>query len=619
MKKKIGLKTIKSKMICYVVSMVLLVCAGLAVISYAIASNALSVSVEDSMQQIVKQGANTVRARIENYYEQLEGLASNGILQDYNANKAQIEDLLAKKSKEWGYTDVFFVDRTGVALRTGINLSSREYFQKALSGKNSISDPMISKSDNSMAVFVAVPVKNAAGSVIGVLVSNLDGNGLSSMITDLTFAKTGRAFIINGSGTFIAHYNKESVLAQENNIELAKNDKNLAELAALLTKMTKGEKGMGQYYYKGAAKFLSYDQVGAGTSWSIALAAPRSEVFESVYNLAKLMASVSAVLIILSILGAIFIAGTISRPIRRSVSYADKLAEGDLTFEVDDKDLRGSDELGVLARSFKKISDNMNEVLFSISTAAEQVSGGAKQIADSSMSLSQGATEQASSLEQLSASIEEISVQTNRNAEDAKNADKIAGEACGNANKGSKRMEDLLGAMSDINASSNSISRIIRVIDDIAFQTNILALNAAVEAARAGQYGKGFAVVAEEVRNLAARSANAAKETTALIEGSIANVENGAKIAQETAEALKSIVAGIEEVALLVKDIATASNEQATGISQVTLGISQVSTVVQANSAVSEESAASSEEMSAQARLLNEQIQMFKLKGSYAG
>ncbi len=616
MKKKIGLKTIKSKMICYFVAMVLIVCGGLAAISYAIASNALSESVEDSMQLLVKQGASTVRARIENYYQQLEGLVSNSLFQDYNANKAQIEDILVRKAKEWGYKEIFYVNASGIAVNRNINVSAREYFQKAVSGKNSISDPMISKADNSMAVFVAVPIKNSAGAVTGVLVSNLDGNDLSSMIADLKFAKTGRAFMINGSGTIVAHYNKDTVLAQENNIELSKNDKNLAELAALMTKMTKGEKGIGQYYYKGMLKYLSYDQVGAGTSWSIALAAPKDEVFESVYTLAKLMAIASGVLVILSVLGAVFISGTISRPIRRAVGYADKLAEGDLTFAVDEKDLKGKDELGVLARSFKKIADNMNEVMFSISNAAEQVSSGARQIADSSMSLSQGATEQASSLEQLSASIEEISVQTSQNAGHAQNADKIAAEACKNANNGSKRMEDLLGAMSDINASSNSISRIIRVIDDIAFQTNILALNAAVEAARAGQYGKGFAVVAEEVRNLAARSANAAKETTALIEGSMVNVENGAKIAQETAEALKSIVAGIEDVARLVKDIATASNEQATGISQVTLGISQVSTVVQANSAVSEESAASSEEMSAQARLLNEQIQMFRLRES---
>ena len=184
-------------------------------------------------------------------------------------------------------------------------------------------------------------------------------------------------------------------------------------------------------------------------------------------------------------------------------------------------------------------------------------------------------------------------------------------------------MQGMLKAMDDINESSGNISKIIKVIDEIAFQTNILALNAAVEAARAGQHGKGFAVVAEEVRNLAARSANAAKETTALIEGSIKKVEGGTKIANETALALNQIVEGVTKATNLVGEIAIASNEQALGINQVNQGILQVSDVVQTNSATSEESAAASEELSSQAELLREQVSRFKLKkttgSSYKG
>jgi methyl-accepting chemotaxis protein len=230
------------------------------------------------------------------------------------------------------------------------------------------------------------------------------------------------------------------------------------------------------------------------------------------------------------------------------------------------------------------------------------------------MSLSQGASEQASSIEELTASLDEISAQTKLNAQNASQANKLAGIAQGNAEQGNGQMQQMLRAMEEINQSSSSISKIIKVIDDIAFQTNILALNAAVEAARAGQHGKGFAVVAEEVRNLAAKSASAAKETTDMIEGSIRKVEAGTKLAVHTAEALNEIVEGVAQAAALVKQIDVASSEQATGLSQINQAVMQVSQVVQANSAVSEQSAAASKELSGQAEMMRQSVGKFRLK-----
>ena len=378
----------------------------------------------------------------------------------------------------------------------------------------------------------------------------------------------------------------------------------------------------------------------------------------SLYRTATLtMAAVVIAIILVGVFFSFVIIRLIKIPISEIQNAAIKMAEGDLDVKIS---YTSKDELGVLAAqvgrlihklqliiadenqflakmaegdftvdstceaaytggfypllvSFRGIADKLNDTMLQISQSSAQVAGGADQVSNGAQALAQGATEQASSVQELAATIDEISNKVSQNADSARQASKAADSVSVKMNVSKEKMQQMTHAMGDISSCSSEISKIMKIIEDIAFQTNILALNAAVEAARAGAAGKGFAVVADEVRNLANKSTEASENIAVLIENSLQAIENGTQIADDTAQSLIQAVNDVNEMAGIIEQISAASSDQADSIAQLTVGIDLISNVVQTNSATAEESAAASEELSSQSQLMKRLVGRFQL------
>ena len=510
-------------------------------------------------------------------------------------------------------------------------------------------EPYFNANINKTIISYVSPVYLQSGKDFGVLGVDFDFAYLNELLDEHQKFHEKECFLLNAEGKILFH---PDYTEGENFGEIL-GGKYKKVLAEILNK----EEG---YVNEGSAKnavLLGYHALSNG--WKIVITPSHKAIYGDIEILKNTLFIFISVYLLFMLALSVILGNRQARPILSLTKSVKKLAEGSLDEEIK---VRSKNEIGALAKGLRQlvsqlkeyrlyiqeITDSLNEMqdgnldirlkneytgeftkikvalldlsdkltglIGNIRISSDQVSSSAENVSAGAQNLTRGSMEQASSIEELSATINDISDRIRKNAENAAKANQAAATGQEEILKSDGQMQDMKASMNRINEKSAEISKIIKTIDDIAFQTNILALNAAIEAARAGEAGKGFAVVADEVRNLAQKSAEAAKDTTVLIDDTVKAVEQGSRLADSTAKSLHEVVNGQKELSILISEIASASDEQANAVSQVTTGIDQISSVVQTNSATAEESSASSSELNDQARNLREQISRFRLR-----
>jgi len=535
-------------------------------------SSALEQIALNQSTEIAKGLANMTQLAVKEELKIATQLATNDTIVDVatkhaqnTASSADIEKATAAltslvKASGDEYEVIFVTGRDGKVFvdgvegkYKGIDLSARDYVKEALAGKVNVGSVVKSKVSGLPILTFGAPIYSKSKELVGTIGTAPKINFLTDKIDAVKIGQTGYAFVINKEGIIVAHPKKEHILSL-----------NLHEQAGMKEvtgKMMAGQTGSELYTFQGDKKVAGYAPA-AQANWFIAVAQNYNELMGPAHSIRNFIFAAVIIFLALTIVAVSFFARSISAPIKNAV-------------------------------------EQMEE-------SANQIASASSQVSSASQSLAEGSSEQASAIEETSSSLEEMASMTKQNAGNAVQADSLMKEANAVVQKANASMETLTSSMKEISAASEETSKIIKTIDEIAFQTNLLALNAAVEAARAGEAGAGFAVVAEEVRNLAMRSADAAKNTSVLIEGTVNKIKYGSDLVATTNEAFSEVAVSSSKVGELVGEIAAASQEQAQGIDQINKAVAEMDKVTQQTAANAEESASASEEMNAQAEQMKQ-------------
>ncbi len=575
-------------------------------ISIKVGKNALMERVSKHLISEAKNTSEIVDGRINMFFKFMENIAERPILRNQEASYSQKLQYLQKFVKQdSSILEMNITELNGICHTQGgltFSVVEEETFINATNGKKSISEPIISKSDGKFVLVLSVPIfDEAEKSVVSVLNVVIDAFWFSELIKDIRVGETGFCYIVGKSGNYVALgklKNFKYVKERFNAIKASKTKPEFKPLAKIEKKSLQANaSGFGVYRWFDEVDVAGYTNM-KDTGWGLIVFAPEKEFLGSIYQLRLLIIIAGLIILAVSLVIIFVFSGTISKPIT-NISFALKsISEGNLNTPIS-YEVNSRDEVGVLSNSLSNMLDQLRSIVTEINSNSENLRNASHQVNHTSQQLSQIANEQATSTEKVSTTMKEITSNVNRNTSHSK-------LASANSREVHQDILEVGNRASGAVSSHGIINDKVKVISEIANQTNILALNAAVEAARAGEHGKGFAVVAAEIRKLAENSKLAAESIIALSKSTKNKADNaGAKVVE--------IIPKIEKTAKLVEEITTASIEQNSGAEQVNNSVQQLNHLAQQNAATSEKLATTSEEMSAQAERLKELVSYFKI------